>query len=309
MSLSIQQVRTATPDEWDELWGSCSYGTYFQSREWAEIWEEYTTGKIRPLPIMVAFSDGIEALWPLSVNRRYKGLIREYQSSPGGTVGGWLSVDSLTLEHAGLLARYFLKKYHHFIWRLNPYDSHVNQLGLEVSVEDETQAIDLKLGFDAVFKSWSKGHRSAVKKAAREGVWVRRASSLEDWREYYRIYRRSLMRWGEKATSQYGWELFECFVNRASSNVQLWLSVYDETIVAGALCFYAKNHVVYWHGAALDDYFSIRPVNHLISEIVKELCESGCRWFDFNPSGGHDGVRAFKKSFGTKDLKSDILAK
>jgi lipid II:glycine glycyltransferase (peptidoglycan interpeptide bridge formation enzyme) len=85
------------------------------------------------------------------------------------------------------------------------------------------------------------------------------------------------------------------------------LAKYEDRSIAGALCFYTKNHVVYWHGAAYSDYFELRPVNLLMYEAIKDACENGYSWFDFNPSGGHEGVKAFKKSFGPTALRSDVV--
>jgi len=101
--------------------------------------------------------------------------------------------------------------------------------------------------------------------------------------------------------------MFGCFFSCSSNNVRLWLAIFDDQVVAGALCFYAKKHVVYWHGAALEKYFKHRPVNLLMYEAIKSACEEGYSWFDFNPSGGHEGVKAFKKSFGAKEMKSDVV--
>ncbi len=66
MSTSIIEVRAATNKEWDELWRESANSTYFHSREWAEIWSSYTNGRVQPTPRLVLFSDGAEALLPLS---------------------------------------------------------------------------------------------------------------------------------------------------------------------------------------------------------------------------------------------------
>ena len=107
--------------------------------------------------------------------------------------------------------------------------------------------------------------------------------------------------------SRYEWKLFEIIYNLNSSNIELWLAKYEEKIIAGALCLYSKNHAVYWHGAALSAYFPLRPVNLLMYEIIKNACDKGYTWFDFNPSGGHEGVKAFKKSFGASALPCHIV--
>jgi hypothetical protein len=65
----------------------------------------------------------------------------------------------------------------------------------------------------------------------------------------------------------------------ATSNVRLWVAV----------------------------YFSSRLVNLLFYEIIKDTCQNGYKWFDFNPSGDHQGVKAFKKNFGTTALSCPLL--
>jgi lipid II:glycine glycyltransferase (peptidoglycan interpeptide bridge formation enzyme) len=81
----------------------------------------------------------------------------------------------------------------------------------------------------------------------------------------------------------------------------------DKLAIAGALCFYAQKHAVYWHGAALQSHFSLRPVNLLMSEIIRHACEEGHQWFDLNPSGGHPGVKKFKESLGAQALKAPVI--
>lgn len=307
MSISIENIRSATPVEWDYIWQECSYSTYFHSREWAEIWNAYTNQKMRPQPKLVSFSDGKEALLPFSRRNGFKGLVKEYISSPAGTFGGWLSLDDLDSKHGILLSQHIQKKFKNIVWRLNPYDKLVFKTEVTIKKNDETHALNLRVGFDVIYKRWTKGHKSAAKKARREGISVKVASSVHDWLAYYKVYEDSLRRWGDKASSIYSWKIFEEILGRHSPHIKLWLAFYQEKIIAGALCFYAKKHVVYWHGAALAQYFNLRPSNLLIFEIIKHTCDKGYTWFDFNPSGGHEGVRAFKKSFGAEALACPVV--
>ena len=310
MSTSIIEVRAATNKEWDELWRESANSTYFHSREWAEIWSSYTNGRIQPAPRLVLFSDGAEALLPLSLERVAHGLAKRFLSSPAGTFGGWLSSERLGADHAHLLCDFLVTNFGNLVWRLNPYDEHSLQAPIRGKVEDETQLLDLSIGFDAIHRRWTKGRGATARKARKArkaGVVVTSASDLGEFETYYEIYRDSLRRWGDKATAKYDWGLFQEICQRKSPYVILWLAVYQGKTVAGALCFYSKNHVVYWHGAALEDYFTLRPVNLLLYEAIKHACEEGYAWFDFNPSGGHEGVRAFKRSFGTESRPSPVV--
>jgi lipid II:glycine glycyltransferase (peptidoglycan interpeptide bridge formation enzyme) len=85
------------------------------------------------------------------------------------------------------------------------------------------------------------------------------------------------------------------------------LSIYQDKVISGALCFHSKRHYVYWHGASIETYFNLRPVNLLLYEVIKNACEKGYLWFDFNPSAVLKGVKAFKERFGAQALKCPIV--
>ena len=205
--------------------------------------------------------------------------------------------------------KFIPKRYPDLIWRFNPYEKMLQPSGIGCLTEDETHALDLSIGFEEIYRGWTKGHASAARKARKAGVEISIAETQEDWKSYFRVYEDSLNRWGENTTSSYSWHLFEAILQRASSNIRLWLAKYDGLVIAGALCFYSPSHVVYWHGAALSSHFKLRPVNLLMYEAIKDAAERGYRWFDFNPSGGLDGVKAFKHSFGAQPIEANVMTK
>ena len=224
MSISIINIRPATAEEWDTTWQQCDYATYFHSREWAEIWNTYTKGKIHPLPELVLFSDKKKAILPLSGEKILKGLAKTYYLSPAGTFGDWISLDKLNEEHSSLLINYMFNTFDNFVWRINPYNKLISE-SVKIDAEnDETYAIDLKVGFETIYQQWRKEKKSLVRKiekAVKEGVCIETASTLDDWQDYYQVYEESLSRWGEKASSKYEWELFNDIYQRNSPNVNL----------------------------------------------------------------------------------------
>ncbi len=301
MSLSIIDVHAATDAEWDSCWQGCDCATYFQSREWVALWCSLAEIETRPQPRAITFSDGKTAIVPILTATAHKGLVKTHCLSAGGGYGGWLSLDALELGHAACLSRYLLEL-GNLEWLTNPFDPLVLASEMISGKKDDTDAVALHDGIDVVVRRWTKGHRSAVQKAVRAGVAVRRAESIEDWRKYHALYRHSVQRWGESATSDHPLELFEALGGLKSSNIVLWLATYEKEVVAGAICLYAGKQVSYWHGAALDSYFHLRPVNLLLHAAIADACARGKTWFDLGLSGGHDGVRAFKKSFGAVPL-------
>jgi hypothetical protein len=302
MSISITNIRIATNDEWDFVWKECDYSTYFHSREWAEIWQVYTKGKMSPEPKLMTFSDGRKALLPLTTWKTYKGLIKNSISSPAGTFGGWIASDKLDVEHAVLLTECLTRKCGNLSWRLNPYEELVFKTGVRTDRDEETNVLNLKPGFDAILAGWDGENRRVARKAMREGVSIRLASGIDDWKAYYEVYQDTLRRWGKNATSKYRWELFEEMSRRNSQFIRLWLAVYQDVVVAGALNFHTRKHVVGWHAATLEKYIRLHPFVLLIYEGLRTACEEGYAWFDFNPSGGHEGAKTFKEGFGVKPL-------
>jgi len=307
MNKNIIKTFVPSESEWDDAWLNCPYSTYFHSREWAEIWMDYSQGNIKPDPLGVILSDGTQIVLPFSVKKIMKGYARQYISSPAGTYGGWLSNVSLDKAQQVVVMKIIAQRYPDLIWRTNPYEKMLLFEEFKTKIPDETHALDLSIGFEGIYSRWTKGHASAARKARKVGVEIIIAKTREDWENYYRVYEDSLIRWGENTTSVYTWNLFEIIFKRASPNIKLWLARFDGSVIACALCFYSPSHVVYWHGAALSSYFKIRPVNLLMYEIIRHAAENKFKWFDFNPSGGHEGVKAFKRNFGTIPLSCDVI--
>lgn len=309
MSISIKKICSATPDEWDKIWRECDYATYFHSREWSEIWNVYTEGNIYPDAKLIIFIDGKKALLPLSYQKKFKGLVKKYLSSPAGTYGGWISSDGIGVEHVALMTKYLTKKLGNLIWRINPFDPNLKNIDIYNAQNDFTQYLNLNNGFDSIYKLWTKGHASAARKARKEGIIIKESRLWKEWEQYFKIYEDSIRRWGNTVSSRYSISLFKAFFKKHSPNIKLWLAYFEGKPIAGALCFYHNHHVVYWHGATLEEYFLKRPSNLLQYEIIKDACEKGYWWYDFNPSGGHEGVINFKKSFGTIKLASNVIIK
>ena len=115
--------------------------------------------------------------------------------------------------------------------------------------------------------------------------------------------RRSLTRWGDSASSRYPRELFTAilaFSLKYPELAAIWLVSRGSENMAGGVAFYWNRHAVYWHGVMDDEFQAESPSNTLVGEMIRDACERGFGFFDFNPSGGHDKVADFKRRFGTK---------
>ncbi len=304
--MEIRSIGRPTRAEWEWVWRGCAWATGFQSPDWAETWAVVTGGALRPRARRIEFSDGAVAILPLCATRVGRGLLRA-KCMPEGTLGGWIARMPLGAEHVACLAERLRGGLGELRFRVSPYAPHADHPALPVAGWDETLATDLRPGYDAVLRRWSKGHRAAVRQAERAGVEVRRGRGLADWRTYHEIYRRSRARWGESAQSKHPRELFDALARLDPRDVQLWLASVGGRIAAGAVCLTAARHVAYWHGAADDRFFPKRPVHLLMHRAMRDAAESGRDWYDFNPSGGLEGVAHFKRGFGAQALAVPIL--
>ncbi len=302
MAPAITNVRPATAEEWDRCFAASDVATYFHSREWSEVWRDYTDGKLRPDAKMLEFDDGARVLLPLTHQRRLRGVLRQYWLAPGETYGGWLTPSALEPTHVREIVGVLTRGLGRLFWKLNPFDPLSPLEGPHLTEPDETMVLTLDGASEAIERRFSKGHRAAIRAADRDGVRVSVAASLDEWRSYFEAYEDTLRRWGDAAFTRHGWTLFEHLAKHRSPRVRLWVAKLDGEILGGALCLYASKHAVYWHGAAFERHFAKHPMHAALAAAIRDANERGLRWFDFNPSGPLPGVRAFKKSFGARPL-------
>ncbi len=300
--------RRATGDEWDAAWAGCTHATFFESRAWAECWERASARAIRPAPTVVEFDSGRTAVLPCSTTTSFRFVTRAL-CAPAGTYGGWLTDRDLDADEVRSIREWLLGAHGAIEWRANPYAVGVDAVADETEVfrADTTHAVDLRGAFEDVVRRWSRSHREAVRKAARRGVTVRVAESAGDWARYDQVYRATLERWGGSASSNHPAALFDALREREDERVTLWLAERDGEVVAGVLCCSAHDHVSYWHGASLEEHLDAKPMQLLLHDAMRDASERGIRWFDLNPSGGHEGTRTFKERFGAVELPAPVV--
>ena len=298
-SLSIERVSAASDVDWDMAWEACDHAAYSQSRAWANLWIDQSKGFLKSTTLKAEFTDGQTAILPLATVSQYKGLTKIHVTPPGGGYGGWLSFSPLTDPHKDLLLRTIFRL-GNVRWLINPADEFSINNTAHLGSPNETHVLILKPGIEEIFKSWTKGHKSATQQARKSGVHIFEASSENDWKSYFSVYQDSLRRWGHKASSNYPWSVFEKLYSYRDKSIKLWLAKHEDEVIAGAICLYSKCQISYWHGAVLESSMPLRPVNLLMYSILQDACVSGFQWFDFGLSGGHEGVSSFKKSFGAQ---------
>jgi len=318
MSVTIRSITEVSKEKWIETAKACPYATYFHTPYWYEL----IVPKQKHTAVEVTFNDGASAVVPIAKIKRMGGVLIDNFSSPGGNYGGWISENELNEEHVRALMSVLTSK-KNLTFRINPFDktpaslltSSAQSMPLRSSskitvTDDRTYMIDLTKSADKLRSEISRGHKNAINFAERNGVTVRQAEKYDEWVRYYDIYLDSVRRWQTaqlKTRRVYPLTLFKHLYENRTGNETLWLALKDDEPVAGALFFYWGAHAVGWHGAALAQHFHLKPNNLLHWEIIQDAVRRGCKIYDFNPSGGYDGVESFKKCFGAVQISSPIL--
>ncbi|MBN1844156.1 MAG: GNAT family N-acetyltransferase, partial [Sedimentisphaerales bacterium] len=258
-----------------------------------------------------AWEDGTRALFPVLKSRQLGGLACGYQSGPAGCYGGWLCRNGLSAERVGQMTAWIRARFDNLVWRINPFAGECASGGAATGLRpDSTEVICLEeyADPDACLCRYRPSVRNKIHKAQRAGLRVRPADRLADWRAYYRLYEQALVRWGPRAGSRYGWELFRLLYEQCGrAEIRLWVVTdRDDRIAGGNLNFYFGRHCVEWHAAFDEAYFSRGVRNFLVHHLIQDAQRRGCRWYDFNPSGPHDGTRRFKQAFGTRSLPAPV---
>lgn len=303
------KVFSIDEEVWLKFLEGCDSATFFHTPYWYKVWKAYSGYEYEAR--IYEFDNGKQVLFPLAWWKIKRGLLKRMVSSPAGTYGGWVASKTVSDEEASAILNDLKKEFSQIDIRRNWLAGEQPVVKSVDEVEDFTQVVSFhnKADFKSVLKEWTKGHLSAAKKGLKGPLQVFSVSDKESMEEYYLAYLESIERWGERASSKYGRELFEHIIDVVPHKYyQLWVAKLNANLAYGCLCFYFNKHVVYWHGAGKIEYFYLKPAQLLQYWIIKAAMGSGYWWYDFNPSGGHEGVVRFKQGFGVESHPAHFIS-
>jgi CelD/BcsL family acetyltransferase involved in cellulose biosynthesis len=302
----------ASAREWDECVAANPCATPFHARQWAEAMAEWD-GRFRPRALWLRAAAGERGsprrwLLPLLVRKGvlrrgpfaralamhpgvYGGPLADANAPAALTESEWRAV--LSALRRGPIGRVECFG--------NPWSDLPAALASELGAETrQTHWIDLTRLPAQPRSTYSKGCKHSLTKAERAQV---RAVRLDRARvdEYVEVYRDSLARWNKAASRAYPARVFEHFARTGSG--ELWgAEMPGGELGAVGTFLFGPRHCVWWHGAMREAHAAACPANALIHALIQEARARGCLRFDFNPSGGHAGVEAFKRSFGAEPV-------
>ncbi len=276
---------------WEELAQGDPSATMFQTPAWHRVAANHSGAEIHPLLFELP---GGAACLPLLRERRW-GRWRWF--SPFGTYSALLSSRALADDETLSIE----KALQSLTLQLTSSPFTRTPLCVGRPMPSRTQVIDLE-GFDPddPARDWAPDPRRKLRRARDVRVRVRLAGPHADWDAYDAIYRKSLDRWGSRATSAYPPALFMAIRTLPAACARLWLAEHDGRVAAGYIEFRHNQHACIWHGASDPSMFATGAVQALYAAMLSGAAREGYPRFDLLGSGGVVSLERFKAGFGAR---------
>jgi hypothetical protein len=292
---------------WDEVARACPWATYFHTAAWAGCMAETFPGYTAEA-LGCILADGTPVVLPCVVKKKKRllRLVKDYKSMEPGVYGGFMAPRPLVPDDIERLAAAVLGIRGASGRMVETPWQPLNLPASFISKNLSTHIVALSPDFDMLQKQFSRGQKSNLSQARRKQVVVRRAETGMDIDAYFSLYTETVKRWGAPAGAVYSKELFARLFAAKDPHIMFRLAEVEGRIAAGIIALAWGRTIIYWHGAALQEFFKHYPNNLLHAELMAWGCANGYLLYDMGPSAGLEGVAKFKESFGAqaRDFKS-----
>jgi hypothetical protein len=284
---------------WERLARDDETATFFQSPAWLDLGSRWSGRGAEIACLLFEFPDGPACL-PLLRDRRWG---RPRYFSPFGTYAAVVCPRALGAGETATIESALRRL--NLLLVSSPFARNVVRAGRAMPAS--TRALDLReVDPGNPMRGWKVDQRWRARAAARDNLVVREGRTAEDWEAYVALYGKSLARWGDTASSRHPEGLFHDLRETLPEGAaKLWLAERDGRAGAGFVTFYHNRHAALWHGAADEDFFGAGANQLLYLAMSEDARARGFSWLDLLPSGGHEGVEAFKARFGSRRLDFD----
>lgn len=294
--LTIQDITTHASGDWDDFIFRHPSGTLFHRSSWLD-----TLAKTQALTIKKTgfFENGIlvgvmpifiKNIWPLRI------AASPYVVEDTPYMGLVINADRFA-EALDLLGSFMQQSGIHFlrIIQRNTITPDMQLSGFKL-IEKHTHLLDLTKSEDEIWGSFEGRCRTAIRKAEKGGVSVKRETSREVIDGYYEILDNLYA--GQKMTTPnpkvFYYRLWDAIDDDQFSMLTAW---HEEVLIAGAIILHDRDRCYYLNGASRYDYNSLCPNNLIQWEAIRLAKSRGALWYDFVGSD-IERLAKFKKSFG-----------
>src|SRR5579872_42575 len=289
--IEIGQLQPGEEGQWDRFVTASPAGTFCHLLGWSRVVKEVFGH--RSFHLVARNEDGISGVFPISwVKNRVFGDCMV--SSPLAVYGGICAQDEESyfglLKAGSDLANRLGVKYREMRNRTEPFATSLPGRDLYVTF---TQ--DLSAGPEKLMQRLPRDTRYAVRKSLKAGLDWTEDLSLD---EFYEIYARSVHRLGTPVFSK---KMFALMRSEFPTQCRLFGVRKQGKGIAGVLCFYFRDQVMPYYGAALPEFYKDSPNNFMYWSLIAQSCHEGLGTFDFGRSKRGTGSYQFKSSWSMEE--------
>ncbi len=300
--LDIELSADVNPGEWSRLVAEDEAATFFHTPEWSDVLTSALPG-FQSSHVAARDGDRLIALMPALGRSRFGATTLEsmaFGTFGGPVLGAAASADTacaLLAEFAGAAASLRVG-----FAQIVDRSGRIQESDLPGfrPADDTVQVVALSTGYEELEKRFKPAARNKMRKAMKAGVTIRRAESETDFLAYHAVLEQCSREWAIRPRP--GPEFFSALSALDRNVVQMWLAVHDGNVLAGDLNFALHGTVMNWGNVSTDAAKSLAPNNLLHANAIEQGVRDGHHTYDLGSSGGIEGVRAFKASFGTADV-------
>jgi peptidoglycan pentaglycine glycine transferase (the first glycine) len=151
-------------------------------------------------------------------------------------------------------------------------------------------------GAEELFNMLDRDTRRCIRKAAREGVSIEAASSEEDLKTFYNIFKEfSIDKRFMSRDYEYQKCLWDTYIARGMG--RLFLAKYKEEIIGGLICIMFGGKCLAMHMGTPYKYQKLQTYYAYVWESIRWAKEQGCSWYSFRGVGTTPTQEYFKNKF------------
>lgn len=287
--------------DWEAFLAACPRATFYHTPAWYRPHAETYGWEMAPMGIRL--SNGEEALLPMALRAKYRGLLREAVSGVGGGYGGLVTPRPWPLDWVQVAYREVSQVFPELFVYSNPFEHYFNAplpgFGFRL-LETSTQALALA-DLETLRERYSRSRRKQCRKAMAEGYQIQTVPAYGELERFYRVYEEATAEWSSRRwvrpkvfferLLRYGGERLRiCYVLQEGEPIGVRLIASYGQVGIGLVYALKRGHD---QGAA----------SSALTEAALAMCyKAGLRFYDFGGSGALAGIRYFKESFGAVPL-------
>lgn len=284
-------------DEWDNFLSAHKIGTMFHASAWLEILRRNHGGAL----LRLGFYKGAELVGLLPLIVKKIGPLRVAASpfivEDTPYLGFVLDRAHLDASLAVLVDFQERSKIHflRLLQRENLEPASFEENGF-AAIRKHTHILDLSNSEDAIWKGFKGPCRTAVRKAEKEGVEIKKIHDRDFLETYYdmldQLYRRQGL--STPNSKQFYLDLWDAF---ARTNLTIFAAIKEQKCIAASIFGHDRDRYYYLNGASLAEYSHLRANNLIHWSAIKYAKSRGALSYDFVGSDIPRLAR-FKGTFG-----------